>query len=94
MELRWTEEAADDLERISDYLFEETPTHAPELVRAIYKAPNALLSIQKTHPVEWPDLPIPDSSCDFVAAMQTPLRRPSYGQGFRPPSNASSRHFQ
>jgi toxin ParE1/3/4 len=44
MELRWTEEAADDLERISNYLFEETPTHAPELVRAIYKAPNSLLT--------------------------------------------------
>jgi hypothetical protein len=33
MQLRWSEEAADDLERITNYLFEETPQHAPELVR-------------------------------------------------------------
>jgi toxin ParE1/3/4 len=44
MHLRWSEEAADDLERITNYLFEETPQHAPELVRAIYDAPKALLS--------------------------------------------------
>jgi len=44
MELRWTEEAAADLERIADYLFEETPEHAPELVRALYKAPSVLLA--------------------------------------------------
>jgi toxin ParE1/3/4 len=44
MQLRWSEDAADDLERITNYLFEETPQHAPALVRAIYKAPAALLS--------------------------------------------------
>jgi toxin ParE1/3/4 len=44
MQLRWSEEAASDLERITNYLFEETPQHAPELVRAIYKAPSALLT--------------------------------------------------
>jgi toxin ParE1/3/4 len=44
MQLRWSEEAADDLERITNYLFEETPQHAPELVRAIYKAPSVLLT--------------------------------------------------
>ena len=44
MELRWSEEAASDLERITNYLFEEAPEHAPELVRAIYKAPFALSS--------------------------------------------------
>jgi len=44
MELRWTEEAAADLERITDYLFDKTPVHAPELARAIYNAPTALLS--------------------------------------------------
>jgi len=38
MQLRWSVEAASDLERITNYLFEETPQHAPELVRAIYKA--------------------------------------------------------
>jgi addiction module RelE/StbE family toxin len=43
MQLRWSEEAADDLERITNYLFEETPQHAPELVRAIYNAPAAVL---------------------------------------------------
>jgi hypothetical protein len=44
MQLRWSAEAASDLERITNYLFEETPQHAPELVRAIYKAPSALLT--------------------------------------------------
>jgi len=43
MELRWTEEAVTDLERITDYLFEKAPGHAPELARAIYNAPAALL---------------------------------------------------
>ena len=36
MELCWTEEAADDLERITDYLFENTPGHAPGLKRTLY----------------------------------------------------------
>ena len=44
MQLRWSEEAASDLERITNYLLEETPQHAPELVRAIYKAPSAVLT--------------------------------------------------
>ncbi len=44
MELRWTEEAAADLEHISDYLFENAPGRAAELVREIYKAPSALLT--------------------------------------------------
>ena len=44
MQLRWSEEAASDLERITSYLFEETPQHAPALVRAIYNAPSALLT--------------------------------------------------
>ena len=39
MKLRWAKEAADDLERIADYLFEETPAHAGELVKAIFDAP-------------------------------------------------------
>lgn len=29
---------AADLEHITDYLFEKTPGHAPDLVRAIYNA--------------------------------------------------------
>lgn len=44
MRLRWTEDAAGDLERITDYLFENSPQHAPELVRSIYEAPFALLT--------------------------------------------------
>jgi toxin ParE1/3/4 len=44
MPLRWSVEAASDLERITNYRFEETPQHAPELVRANYKAPSALLT--------------------------------------------------
>jgi|SRR5215472_12689212 len=43
MQLRWSEEAADDLERITNYLFEETPQNALVLVRALYNAPAALL---------------------------------------------------
>jgi len=45
MQLRWTEEAADDLERITDYLFEHAPgVRAAEIVREIYNAPSALLT--------------------------------------------------
>ncbi len=43
MRLRWTESAWADLERISDYLFEQTPLHAPRLTPAIYHAPEILL---------------------------------------------------
>jgi toxin ParE1/3/4 len=43
MELRWTQEAAADLERIADYLFEHTPDRAERLVRALYEAPATLL---------------------------------------------------
>lgn len=31
MQLRWTEEAANDLERIADYLLTHAPERAPEL---------------------------------------------------------------
>lgn len=44
MELRWTEEAAADLERIADYLFEHAPERAERLVRALYDAPSGLLT--------------------------------------------------
>jgi toxin ParE1/3/4 len=43
MELRWTKEAAADLESIAVYLFEHTPDHAERLVRALYDAPATLL---------------------------------------------------
>lgn len=39
MHLRWSEQAAGDLDRIANYLFEKAPLQAPELVRAIYCAP-------------------------------------------------------
>jgi toxin ParE1/3/4 len=44
MELRWTREAAADLERIADYLFAHTPERAEHLVRALYEAPAMLLT--------------------------------------------------
>lgn len=42
MRLRWTELAAEDLERIAEYLLEETPSHARRLVQTIYRAPEIL----------------------------------------------------
>lgn len=42
MELRWTEEAADDLEHIAGYLLTHTPSRAEDLVRAVYDAPSDL----------------------------------------------------
>ena len=44
MQLRWTEEAANDLERIADYLLLHAPDRAPELIRAVYDAPSTLLT--------------------------------------------------
>jgi plasmid stabilization system protein ParE len=44
MELRWSQDAADDLERITDYLFQNTPERAADLIRTIYTAPAGLLS--------------------------------------------------
>jgi addiction module RelE/StbE family toxin len=44
MQLRWTEEAAADLDRISDYLFEQTPVHVGRIVLEIYEAPELLTS--------------------------------------------------
>ena len=43
MRLRWTPAAVEDLEQITDYLFEQTPEHAPRLVREIYGAPALLI---------------------------------------------------
>jgi addiction module RelE/StbE family toxin len=42
MRLRWTASAARDLERITDYLFDQTAQHAPRLVRSLYKSVAAL----------------------------------------------------
>jgi toxin ParE1/3/4 len=44
MELRWTEAAASDFERIADYLFEHAPDRAATLLRTVYNAPAALLT--------------------------------------------------
>ena len=44
MQLRWTELAASDLERIAEHLFVHVPERAPGLVRSIYEAPEALLA--------------------------------------------------
>ncbi len=44
MRLRWSGDAAGDLERIADYLFERTPERAAQLMHEIYEAPAALLS--------------------------------------------------
>jgi toxin ParE1/3/4 len=44
MRVRWTAGASDDLERITDYLFEETPQHAPLIIRSLYNAISALKS--------------------------------------------------
>lgn len=44
MELRWAEDAADDLEHITDYLLENAPGRASELVREIYNSPSVLLT--------------------------------------------------
>ncbi len=44
MQLRWTQAAAADLERIADYLVGQTPDRASRLVRSIYDAPETLLS--------------------------------------------------
>jgi toxin ParE1/3/4 len=43
MNLRWTPEAAADLGRIADYLFDHAPERAEDLVRAVYNGPSALL---------------------------------------------------
>jgi len=36
MQLRWTEQAADDLEAITDYLFANAPEHAERIVRTCH----------------------------------------------------------
>ena len=47
MQLRWTEAAAADIERISDYLVTHTPERAERLLRELYEAPSALLQFPK-----------------------------------------------
>ena len=47
MELRWTEEAAADFERIADYLFKQTPERASQLVSTLYNALATLLEFPK-----------------------------------------------
>ena len=45
MQLRWTEEAANDLERIADYLLLHAPDRADQLIQRIYDAPSSLLTL-------------------------------------------------
>jgi toxin ParE1/3/4 len=45
MQLRWTEEAATDLERIADYLLTHAPERAARLLRTLYDAPATLLTL-------------------------------------------------
>jgi toxin ParE1/3/4 len=42
IEIRWTDAATADLEKIADYLFEKAPEHAFRVVRAIYNEPAKL----------------------------------------------------
>ena len=44
MRVRWSKSAADDLERIADYLLIHAPDQAADLVRAVYDAPSTLLT--------------------------------------------------
>jgi addiction module RelE/StbE family toxin len=44
MQLRWTVEAANDLERIADYLLLHAPDRAQVLIDRVYDAPTALLT--------------------------------------------------
>ena len=44
MQLRWTQEAAGDLERIAEYLLAHVPERAARLVRALYEAPTTLVT--------------------------------------------------
>lgn len=44
MQLRWTEEAANDLEHIADYLLLRSTDRAHELIQRIYRAPSSLLT--------------------------------------------------
>ena len=82
MELRWTPEAADDLERIADYLVAHTPERAARLVRALYEAPNTLLT--------FPNFGRPGKKegtrelCDVAVALHRCLHGPR-GCGLRRP---------
>jgi plasmid stabilization system protein ParE len=42
MQLRWTEDAANDLERIADYLLLNAPDRAHHLIQRLYDAPSDL----------------------------------------------------
>lgn len=44
MQLRWTREAATDLEHIAEYLVQHVPERASALVRTVYEAPASLLA--------------------------------------------------
>jgi plasmid stabilization system protein ParE len=50
MRVRWTPVAADDLQSIANYLFENTPANAERLIREIYAVPPALTRFSKLWP--------------------------------------------
>lgn len=42
MQVRWTAAAAEDLENIANYLFDNAPEHAARLTRELYKSASLL----------------------------------------------------
>src|SRR5881628_3243755 len=78
MQLRWTEQAAADLEAITNYLCENTPEHAERIVRTIYNAPGSLLKFpsrgrsgRKEGTRELVLLPLPYVWCTRLAATSS-----------------------
>jgi plasmid stabilization system protein ParE len=76
MLVRWTEQAASDLEHITDYLFEQAPERAAELVRMVYDSPAGLVTYpnaaglaRKTERASWWCLRCPTSSFTRCAVM-------------------------
>jgi toxin ParE1/3/4 len=48
MRIMWTPAAAGDLEQITDYLYEQAPEIADDLVQRIYSAPSVLKQFPNT----------------------------------------------
>jgi toxin ParE1/3/4 len=44
MQLRWTTAATSDLEAIANYLFDNSPQNAAQLIRKVYEAPLRLIN--------------------------------------------------
>lgn len=84
MQLRWTAEAASDLERIADYLFQHASGRAPDVLRVIYAAPATLLTLHKLRYPQSGEL-ASDFTPDFVfggaARISTDAASASYYRG-------------